>query len=185
MIRPTHDGSSRTRWPATALALVAAAGFALAQGCAKKQIVEEEKKPEAEKPAAQAQAQPQAPAAETPAQKLEEEMKIETIYFDFDKANIRPGDAGILKHNAKVLKGGKFKSVRVTIEGHCDERGSAEYNMALGERRARATFDYLHRLGIAKNRLKTVSYGKERPADPAHTEEAWAKNRRCEFVPET
>ena len=70
----------------------------------------------------------------------------------------------------------------ITIEGHCDERGTAEYNLALGERRAVAARTYLVSLGIAADRIRTVSYGKEFPFDPAHTEEAWAKNRRAHFV---
>jgi peptidoglycan-associated lipoprotein len=72
--------------------------------------------------------------------------------------------------------------VAVRIEGNCDERGSDDYNMALGERRAKAAKDYLVNLGIASDRISTISYGEEKPADPGHDEEAWARNRRAEFV---
>jgi peptidoglycan-associated lipoprotein len=80
------------------------------------------------------------------------------IHFDYDKSDLREGDRSILNKNAEVLK--KFDFIRVTVEGHCDERGSVEYNLALGERRAKAAYDYLVSLGVAADRLKTVSYGK-------------------------
>ena len=86
----------------------------------------------------------------------------------------------MLDANAEVLK--RYATWVVTIEGHCDERGTAEYNLALGERRAVAARSYLVSLGIGADRLKTVSYGKEFPFDPGHDEAAWAKNRRAHFV---
>ncbi len=98
-------------------------------------------------------------------------------HFDFDKYDIRPGDAEILKENATFLK--KYSKVKIQIEGHCDERGTIEYNLALGERRANNTKQYLISLGISSDRISTISYGKERPLDPGHNEEAWAKNRRA------
>ena len=109
-----------------------------------------------------------------------ESILLKDIYFDFDKYAIRPGDAEILKAIAAVLK--KYPSVKIQIEGHCDERGTNEYNLALGERRANSTKDYLLSLGISKDRLSAISYGEERPLDPGHNEEAWAKNRRAHFV---
>ena len=109
-----------------------------------------------------------------------ESTLLKDIHFDFDKYAIRPGDAEILKASAAVLK--KYPSVKIQIEGHCDERGTNEYNLALGERRANSTKDYLLSLGISKDRLSAISYGEERPLDPGHNEEAWAKNRRAHFV---
>lgn len=109
-----------------------------------------------------------------------ESSLLKPIFFDFDKYDIRPGDAEILKENAALLK--KFPHIKIQIEGHCDERGTNEYNLALGERRANSTKQYLINLGISKDRISTISYGEERPFDPGHNEEAWAKNRRAHFV---
>lgn len=105
---------------------------------------------------------------------------LKTIYFDFDKYDLRPDARKTLEENAKVLR--ENPTWKILIEGHCDERGSNEYNLALGERRARAAMEYLVQLGIDPSRLSIVSYGEERPVDPRHCEEAWAQNRRCEFV---
>ena len=109
-----------------------------------------------------------------------ESKLLKDIHFDFDKYNIRPGDLEILNENAALLK--KSPKVKVQIEGHCDERGTTEYNLALGERRANSAKKYLISLGISSNRISTISYGKERPLDPGHNEEAWAKNRRAHIV---
>jgi peptidoglycan-associated lipoprotein len=89
-------------------------------------------------------------------------------------------DADILKGNAALLK--KYPKVKVQTEGHCDERGTLEYNLALGERRANSTKKYLLSLGIPSDRISTISYGEEKPLDPCHHEEAWAKNRRAHFI---
>ena len=86
----------------------------------------------------------------------------------------------MLQANAAVLK--KYPTWQITIEGHCDERGTAEYNLALGERRALAAKNYLVSLGIPADKVKTVSYGKEFPFDPGHDDAAWSKNRRAHFV---
>jgi peptidoglycan-associated lipoprotein len=109
-----------------------------------------------------------------------ESSMLKDIHFDFDKYNIRPEDAEILKENAAILK--KYPNLKIQIEGHCDERGTNEYNLALGERRANSAKNYLISLGISPDRLSTISYGEERPLDPGHNEEAWAKNRRAHFV---
>ncbi len=101
---------------------------------------------------------------------------LKDIYFDFDKYDIRPGDAEILKANAALLM--RQPTVKIQIEGHCDERGTTEYNLALGERRANGAKKYLISLGMSPDRISTISYGKEKPLDPGHHEEAWAKNRR-------
>ena len=106
---------------------------------------------------------------------------MKDVYFDFDKYNIRTGDAAILKEDAAWFKANPGKKAKV--EGHCDERGTVEYNLVLGQKRADATKNYLVGLGIDAKVLETVSYGKERPVDPGHNEEAWAKNRRAHIVP--
>jgi peptidoglycan-associated lipoprotein len=102
------------------------------------------------------------------------------IHFDYDKADIREGDRAILSKNADVLK--RFDFLKVTVEGHCDERGSVEYNLALGERRAKVAYDYLVSLGVPADRLKTVSYGKEVPLCQQHSEDCWSRNRRDRFT---
>jgi peptidoglycan-associated lipoprotein len=109
-----------------------------------------------------------------------ESKLLKDIHFDFDKYDIRPGDTEILKENGTLLN--KYLNVKIQIEGHCDERGTVEYNLALGERRANSTKKYLTSLGISPDRISTISYGKERPADPGHNEEAWAKNRRAHTI---
>lgn len=101
------------------------------------------------------------------------------VLFDYDSARVRPGEESKLETVAAYLKSNPGKLV---IEGHCDERGTAEYNRALGERRALAARDELVKLGVDAGRMTTISYGKERPADMGHDETAWSKNRRCEFV---
>jgi len=109
-----------------------------------------------------------------------ESKMLKDIHFDFDKYDIRPGDAEILKENAALLM--KNPGVKIQIEGHCDERGTVEYNLALGERRANSAKRYLSSLGITADRISTISYGEEKPLDPGHNEEAWAKNRRDHFI---
>ncbi len=104
---------------------------------------------------------------------------FEPIYFDFDKYNIRADQQPKLKALADYLKNNP--TISILIEGYCDERGTDEYNLVLGEQRALSTRNFLIGLGISPNRLYTISYGEENPADPGHNEEAWAKNRRCEF----
>ena len=102
------------------------------------------------------------------------------IFFDFDKFDLTSDAIGVLNEFAAFLK--TNGEIKVSVEGHCDERGTNEYNLALGERRAKAAYDYLVAQGIDAARLSTVSYGEERPADTGQNEEAWAKNRRDEFV---
>ncbi len=109
-----------------------------------------------------------------------ESKLLKDIHFDFDKYNIRREDTEILKGNAALLK--KNPKITIQIEGHCDERGTVEYNLALGERRANNTKKYLVSLGVSADRISTISYGKERPLDPGHNEEAWARNRRAHIV---
>lgn len=101
------------------------------------------------------------------------------IHFDFDKANLQSGDAAILDQKVGILQ--VNPNLRIRVAGHCDERGSDEYNLALGNRRALAAKQYLVSHGIDAGRIETASYGKERPLDPGHNEEAWSKNRRDAF----
>ena len=107
-------------------------------------------------------------------------LSLQNIYFDYDKSAIRPDAREILKANAEIFT--KNSSAKIVVEGHCDERGTAEYNMALGERRAQEAKQYLVNLGIDASRIETISYGKERPLDNRSTEEAWAQNRRAQFL---
>jgi peptidoglycan-associated lipoprotein len=104
------------------------------------------------------------------------------VYFDFDRSNIKSRERGKLKAIAECLKGDNVAPL--TIEGHCDERGTEEYNMALGERRANAAKKYLSRLGVDGGKVQTTSLGKNRPASDGSNESAWSKNRRTEFVSE-
>jgi len=111
--------------------------------------------------------------------KTSDEASFEIVYFDFDKYNLRPDAIAALQKNIAILK--QNPSMRIVIEGHCDERGTNEYNMALGMRRANSCKNYLIANGIESSRVTIVSFGEERPADPGHNEAAWAKNRRAEF----
>ena len=111
---------------------------------------------------------------------LNRNSPLKPVFFELDSSDISPEGRTALNANAAVLK--RYATWTVTIEGHCDERGTAEYNLALGERRAIAARAYLVSLGIPADRLRTVSYGKEFPFDPGHDEAAWSKNRRAHFV---
>ncbi len=173
------------------LVLVGSALFA--GGCAKEEMV---KKDEGVAPVAAAKPAPVAaakadvikpqtvkvdtPQTTQPAAVAQLKQELEAIYFDFDASGLSSTSRTTLTKNAELLK--KDSTANVRIEGNCDERGSDEYNLALGERRAKAAAKYLITLGVAKSRIATISYGKEKPADPGHNEAAWAKNRRDEFV---
>ena len=111
---------------------------------------------------------------------INKDSPFQPVFFGLDQTEVSPDGQAVLQANAEIIK--KFASWVITIEGHADERGTAEYNLALGERRALAARDYLVSLGIPAERLRTVSYGKEFPFDPARTEEAYSKNRRAHFV---
>ncbi|MBL7684891.1 MAG: peptidoglycan-associated lipoprotein Pal [Deltaproteobacteria bacterium] len=112
--------------------------------------------------------------------RTEANSALKTVYFDFDQYNIRSDAGSTLKQNASWLKDNA--NINVIVEGNCDERGTNEYNMALGERRANAVKDYLVNLGIAVSRLSTVSYGEEKPVCTEHDESCWSKNRRADSV---
>jgi len=111
---------------------------------------------------------------------LNRNSPLKPVFFALDSSEISPEGKAVLDEDAAVLK--QNASWVVTVEGHCDERGTAEYNLALGDRRANAAVTYLRSLGIGADRMKTVSYGKEFPFDPGHDESAWSKNRRAHFV---
>ena len=125
----------------------------------------------------QAEAEAEAQEAEAAEESLE--AMRELIHFAFDSYELSPEARETLKQKAEVLKNNP--GFDLIIEGHCDERGTEEYNLALGERRARAAYEYLILLGISPDRLSIISFGEEKPLDPGHTEEAWAKNRRAQF----
>ena len=108
------------------------------------------------------------------------ELQIADVNFDYNMYNLRPEAQDILKKGAPAYL--KYRDYKLVVEGHCDERGTAEYNLALGEKRANEAAKYLADLGIEKERIKTISYGKEMPLDQGHDEAAWAKNRRAHFV---
>ena len=123
---------------------------------------------------------PTPPPGPSISQQAFQEFQNQDIYFDFDKYDLRTDARTTLDRKASFLN--QNSSIRVQVEGHCDERGTNEYNMALGERRANAAKQYLTTAGISAGRLSTISYGEERPLDPGHTEAAWARNRRAHFV---
>lgn len=171
----------------------AVALMVMSASCAKKQVREE--------PAAGVE--PVAPAAEpveeaAPEGQLEEadidsttfreidpanaelQAIFQDIHFDFDDFSLKPAARETLRGIAEWML--QNPSTQVLVEGHCDERGTTEYNLALGERRANSAEKYLVQLGVARSRITTISYGEEKPLDPGHTEEAWAKNRRGHFL---
>ena len=194
-------------WKRAALALLISAF--VAAGCAKKQTVKSEGtaggagttaaapaatapgtgdvKESAVKetpsgPAAASAEQPATAAAAAPGVAVTEEKlsQFDDVRFDFDKSEVKEDGRRTCQVVADYMK--KNPGAKLQVEGHCDERGTSEYNMALGERRATAVTTYLVSLGVSKAGLSTVSFGKEKPLDPGHDEGAWAKNRRAHFV---
>jgi peptidoglycan-associated lipoprotein len=151
---------------------------------AKAKAAEEAKSASEQEAKARAEAERQARLRELKmAQKLADEIRnfeSENIHFAFDKSDLTDESQTTLREKANWLRANGDYSV--TISGNCDERGTAEYNLALGERRAHAAKEFLVALGISENRLATISYGEERPVDPGHKEEAWAKNRNDQFT---
>jgi peptidoglycan-associated lipoprotein len=170
---------------AFAILLVIVLAFSIV-GCGKKKVraVDEEAEREAAERAAaeEAKKKPALPERETePVRPMRpEDIKLDNVYFEFDKYDLTPQTKTTLSENARIMMENPIFSI--LIEGHCDERGTEEYNLALGEKRALAARDYIVGFGIAKDRISVISYGEEKPADPRHNEEAWAKNRRAHFV---
>jgi peptidoglycan-associated lipoprotein len=111
---------------------------------------------------------------------INREKPLAPVYFDYDSATIRNDAKPVLDNDAAWLK--RFRTVKILAEGHCDERGTEEYNLALGEKRAKAAQDYLLSSGIAPDRIKIISYGKSQPINPGHDESAWQMNRRAQFL---
>jgi peptidoglycan-associated lipoprotein len=149
--------------------------LAVMSGCSKK-IVKSDPPPAPPLPELQGQSQSE-PIVEKDLQAVQASLK--TIHFDYDQYALSENAQKALQYNADILK--RAENVRVLAEGHCDERGTAEYNLALGERRAQSARDYLVSLGISPRRLSTVSYGSELPVASGHNEAAWAQNRRVYF----
>ena len=184
------------------LLMVFSFGLAMFSGCAEKQAVVKDESVQEQKAAsaqvkitedeaarqAKEQADREAALKAQAAKEAREkknaaalnDLNIQNIYFDYDKSNIRSDAREILKANAEIFT--KNSSATIVVEGYCDERGTTEYNMALGERRAQETKQYLGNLGINASRIETISYGEERPLDSRSTEEAWAQNRRVQFL---
>ena len=188
------------KFPATLVALVVIVSMITIVGCKKKppEVATPSDPPEVDtsstsssdtetirdtNPMAQVQEEDTAAAQSMSAAQWNQRGVLKTIYFDFDKYTIRPDQRATLQDDARWLNG-ELSSMDVLIEGHCDERGTNEYNMALGDRRANATRDYLVSLGVLPSRIRIISYGEERPSDSGHNETAWARNRRSSFVVE-
>jgi peptidoglycan-associated lipoprotein len=119
--------------------------------------------------------------APNPEDLLPPDLGLQPVFFDFDKFELSSLARETLNANGRILK--ELAARSITIEGHCDERGTAQYNLALGEKRARSAKEYLADLGVDPGRIEVVSYGKERPFEQGHSESAWAQNRRAHFVP--
>jgi peptidoglycan-associated lipoprotein len=151
-------------------------GFMVTVGCQKK-VVTQAKEPEPEPVTVVEEKKPEPAPAPS---KMDDMVMRENIYFDFDKSNLKPAAQENLMRKAEWLR--ENPDATVTIEGHCDERGTNEYNLALGDRRAESAKGFLVDLGISAARLTTISYGEERPVCLQSNEECWAKNRRGQFV---
>ena len=189
-------GTISWKWAVLVLSVAAL----VAVGCAKKQTMKSEGAPGApeaavtpappavgeapvmEAPPAPVAVAPATPPAAAPGVAVTEEKmsQFDDVRFDFDKSEVKEDGRKTCQVVADYLK--KNPMAKFLIEGHCDERGTSEYNMALGDRRATAVMNYLVSLGVPKAALSTVSFGKEKPLDPGHDEGAWEKNRRAHFV---
>ncbi len=144
--------------------------LAFASGCSKKQKADEELTPTA--PSADENVLGDSDSGKA--------MGLQTIFFPYDSFVLDETAKGILKANTQIMK--DKPTLKIQIEGHCDQRGGIQYNIALGEKRANAVKKYMQGLGVAEPRISTISYGKERPLDPAMTEAAFSQNRRANFV---
>ena len=158
--------------------VIAIGGFT---GCSSKKKTSEPAKQVEKAP----EAKPTPPAITPKSQEKAESvvpsnLTFQTIYFDYDKSSINDNQRSAMEKNAQLLS--RYKSVKIRIEGHCDERGTEEYNQALGQRRADAVKNYLSNYGISIYRINTVSYGEMKPVNQNHNEAAWSKNRRCEII---
>ncbi len=164
----------------------------IAAGCASRQAVQAEKPEQKAAPQAQKKVEQAPAAAKAPSENVKEKQlaeaqlmkelqaKIKDIRFDFDRYSLRDDSKPAIKDVADILA--KHRNLKVAIEGNCDERGTAEYNISLGERRAEAVKEYLIALGIPSGKIETTSYGKEKPICTDHNEGCWSKNRRAHMV---
>ncbi len=173
--KPMPSQTMRTNF--MVFVILAAIGVLVCTGCSKK--------PKAttditKTPATQTPATPQSTEPSTPSVEPQAEMMVEDVFFDYDKANLRDDARSVLERNAQILS--KNAGSRVLLEGHCDERGTVEYNLALGDRRAQSVKSYLVQFGVDAGRLNTISYGEERPFSQGTDEGAMAQNRRVHFV---
>jgi len=165
----------RYRWLIAALAIV----MMVIPACAKKQVTPVEKPAEVAPPPSIEEPKPiveQPPVVEEKAA----EIALGDVFFDYDKYSIKEEYKAVLIKNAELLMASPSK--KLLVEGHCDERGTNEYNMALGEKRAKAVIDFYRTYGVKPDRLAMISYGEEKPFDMGHDEAAWAKNRRAHMV---
>jgi peptidoglycan-associated lipoprotein len=179
--------------PLVVLALVAAAMLPLSQGCKKKApTTTAEARPPVEEPAPPVTNVPPPPSSATrepvdtvdinttDLATLNAKGYLQDAFFDYDQSDLRDDARTVLSSNAEWLK--RYRTIQVLVEGHCDERGTSAYNLALGDRRANAAREYLDSLGVGASRIRTVSYGKERPACTEATEDCYQRNRRAHFV---
>jgi peptidoglycan-associated lipoprotein len=164
----------------------------MAAGCAKDEVVKKDEPVVPQQTVKQAEpvtpvepvkeaAKVESAQQEGGAAKASAAVALENVYFDFDKSDLRQDARDALSKNAEALLK-QVADAKIQVAGHCDERGSDEYNLALGERRAKSVAKYLETLGVKADRISTISYGKEKPAVNGHDEAAWSKNRRAEFV---
>jgi len=162
-----------------AIAILMVGFLIIGIGCGPKPAPEPEPIPEPPPPPPDTTVQEPEPPPPPPKVVITEDQ-FQIAFFDFDKYNLKTEAREALEFNARILK--ENPDVKVLIEGHCDERGTVEYNLALGEKRARAAMEYITSLGVAADRLDIVSYGKERPVALGHDENSWSKNRRAKFT---
>jgi len=172
------------------LAAVLAMSLICMSGCAKEEVVKKDE-PVVPQQTVKQQAPQQQPPKPEPAKptdqlqngaaKASAAVSLQTVYFDFDRSDLRQDSRDTLSKNAQALMK-DLVNAKIKIEGHCDERGSDEYNLALGDRRAKAVAAYLITLGVKQDKISTISFGKEKPAVQGSDEAAWSKNRRAEFV---
>jgi peptidoglycan-associated lipoprotein len=167
---------ARFRWVILALAIA----LILVPACAKKQVVPVEKPVEEISPVVSPGIERPESTEQPVVQEKPVEIMLEDVFFDFDKYSIAEEYKQVLMKDAEILMANPSKKLRV--EGHCDERGTIEYNMALGEKRAKAVVDFFTTYGIKADRVSWISYGEEKPFDTGHDETAWAKNRRAHLV---
>ncbi|MCL5808466.1 MAG: peptidoglycan-associated lipoprotein Pal [Deltaproteobacteria bacterium] len=173
----TQEQKAVTKAPSADDQAAAAAAAAAREKALREQALREKAEKEAAAKAAAEKAKKEAAAK---AKAILKELQIPDIHFDYDKYNLKPEAQAILKAGAPAYL--KYVDYKLVVEGHCDERGTVEYNLALGQKRADEAAKYLADMGIQKDRIKTISYGKEMPLDKASNEAAWAKNRRAHFV---